>query len=108
MMDKVEIKSYLDRYKTKAYILLISIMVILLFFSYAKSCKVSDMNSTIIEPKVDDSYKFNIKMDISRLECIFEQRRCYYNNLGIKKELVIGNCNDIDYCESKYSFEKIK
>lgn len=65
------------------------------------SVRRSNMEPPVIQP-VDESYKFNLKADINRLECIFEQRRCFYNNLGLGKETIIKSCYDITFCDTSH------
>jgi len=57
-------------------------------------------------PVVDPKYFLNLESDMGRLECTFEQRRCLFENLGFSKEEVLGRCQDIDFCDVKYSRKK--
>jgi len=77
-------------------------ILILLVTGFLFSYRIQKLNSEqAVIMDADGSYKFNLKSDINRLECIFEQRRCYYNNLGLEKLKIIDLCFDIDYCEGE-------
>jgi hypothetical protein len=86
----------------KVFIFIFSISLGFMFVLLVKkSFEISGSNSAdAIIPSVDGSYKFNLQGDMNRLECTFEQRRCYYNLLGASRGSIIKNCHEINFCET--------
>lgn len=102
MEIKERIINFLQTAEYRKFVIIIFLISMLLMFALLikKSFEISRENSAdAIISNVDGSYKFNLQGDINRLECTFEQRHCYYNNLGLDRNSIINNCHDIDYCE---------
>lgn len=66
----------------------------------------SDKQKQAIQPVTDPKYFMNLESDTSRLECVFEQRRCYFNNLGFPKEEATTRCGSINFCDEKFKVKK--
>ena len=60
----------------------------------------------IIDPSIDPKYKLNLESDMGRLECVFEHRRCLYENIGFDREGILKRCGEIDFCDAKYRAKK--
>lgn len=53
-------------------------------------------------PVSTSEYRMNLDSDISRLECIFEQRKCYYEWLGHDKIEALKVCGDLNFCHERF------
>jgi hypothetical protein len=102
MEIKERIINFIRANGTKRVLLFIAIPILslILVFLLMKVFQIRSSNSAeAVIRQTESIYKFNLKADINRLECTFEQRRCYYNNLGLDRETIINNCNELNYCE---------
>ena len=100
-MEVQKIKEAIKSKVTFTTSLYIIIFIIIISFILNKNSIIyNGKDSTIHE--VSESYKFNLESDVNRLECVFEHRRCLYNNIGVDKDTVLKSCFDLNYCDEKY------
>lgn len=80
---------------TVCIIVIFAAISFLFFDGHSESIDIPRPSSTI-------EYRLNLESDIGRLGCVFEQRRCYYMNLGNEKEKAIQNCKELNYCDEVF------
>jgi len=96
MKAKEKILDFIKRYKI--YIITGIAVLFSLFIVLTKN----DFSKVEFNPQSVVEFKLKITSDMNRLDCYFEQRRCYYKVLGIPKENAITYCEDIDFCDNSF------
>lgn len=98
------LKIFLEKYGTKLFpffIGFLSMFILLFFYDLVKQefIKKTLQEDIVIEEK--PVYKISTKKSKIYLECIYEQLECYNKNVGLKKEIVLEACQEINYCDKK-------
>lgn len=98
------LKIFLEKYGTKLMpflIGLLSMFVLLFFYDLLRQefIKKTLKEDVVIEEK--PVYTISTQKSKIYLECIYEQLECYNKNVGLKKEIVLEACKEIDYCDKK-------
>lgn len=89
-------------------LLSLSVGALVMYLIYLTVINKLDTNKQkdAIQPIIDPKYFMNLQSDSNRLECVFEQRRCLFENLGLEKEGVLVRCGSVDFCDEKFKVKK--
>jgi hypothetical protein len=89
-------------------IILVLVGAALIYFAYLVIINKIDSSGQKkpVQPIVDSKYFLNLEPDTNRLSCVFEQRRCLFENLGLEKEGVITRCGSVSFCDEKFRIKK--